>query len=377
MDLSFCENFSPKSLAFFVSHSSAGGVQALWADIAEGFLRRGHKVRLVALYPYRDEIDRSADTLPWTYIVPERPTRPVGQLAMFAALRRFILAEKPDRIFTAMPAANALVPVAARLAGSKAGIAISHHSPVSTYDKWLNRLDSGVGAMGAVDTVISVSGAVARSLEGKPGRYHAKSRVIHNALPPDIEALTAELAERHSRQGARGRVVVAVGRLAAQKNYPVLVRAAAHMPDVTVRIIGAGPDEAALRALAEKLGVAGRVEFLGFRPREEALAILAEGDVFAQPSLFEGHSLALVEAAKLGMPMVVSNVPVQMEAITASDGGLCGIGVEPQDDVGLAREILKLLDGAEHYRDYAERARKLAKGITFEAMLDAYEDLVH
>jgi glycosyltransferase involved in cell wall biosynthesis len=374
--LSLCESFSPKRLAFFVSHSSAGGVQAIWADIAEGFLRRGHAVKLVALYPYGDAVSRSPGVLPWTYIVPVRPTRPDAQLAMFSALRRFIISEKPDRIFTAMPAANALVPVAARLAGSRAGIAISHHSPVGTYDKWLNRFDSGVGATGAVDTVISVSGAVAQSLEGKPGRYHAKSRVIHNALPPEIEVLTAELAPRHPRRGARGRVVVAVGRLVAQKNYPVLIRAAVHMPDVTIRIIGAGPDEAALRALAAKLGVAGRVEFLGRRPREEALAILAEGDVFAQPSLFEGHSLALVEAAKLGMPLVVSDVPVQMEAISARDGGICGIAVDAQDDVGLAREILGLLDGAERYRDYAARARKLAEGITFKAMLDAYEDLV-
>jgi len=376
MELTLSETFCPKRLAFFVSHSSAGGAQEIWANIAEGFLNRGHEVKLVALYPYRNDIGRTSDALPWTYIVPERPVRPDAQWAMFAALRRFIVTERPERIFTAMPAANAMVPIAARLAGSRASIAISHHTPTDSYNRWLDRLDSGVGATGAVDTVISVSDAVARSLNRKPTGYHAKGRVIHNALPPAIEAFTGELAKRHPRQGARGRVVVAVGRLAAQKNYPVLIRAAVRMPDVRVRIIGSGPDEAMLKALAEKLDVAGRVEFLGYRPRREALAILAEGDVFAQPSLFEGHSLALVEAAKLGLPIVVSNVPVQVEAISAGDAGRCGIAVEPQDDAGLAREILQLLDDPTHYQDYAARAGKLAKGITFEAMLDAYAELV-
>jgi glycosyltransferase involved in cell wall biosynthesis len=79
-----------------------------------------------------------------------------------------------------------------------------------------------------------------------------------------------------------------------------------------VVIYGRGPHEAALRARAEALGVmADRITFAGQLPREEVLARVAQCDVFAQMSLVEGHSLALIEAGRIGLPLVVSDVASQ------------------------------------------------------------------
>jgi glycosyltransferase involved in cell wall biosynthesis len=169
---------------------------------------------------------------------------------------------------------------------------------------------------------------------------------------------------------------VAIGRLAYQKNYPVLIRAAVHLPDVRIQIIGEGSDEASLKTLAHDLGVAGRVEFLGFRPRSEALEILAAADVFVQPSLFEGHSLALIEAAKLGLPLIVSDAQVQIEGVTLPDGSICGAVVGLHDDQALAREILRLLDEPDHYATAARRSTELGAAATYDAMIAAYEGLV-
>jgi glycosyltransferase involved in cell wall biosynthesis len=200
-------------------------------------------------------------------------------------------------------------------------------------------------------------------------------KTIKNALPPDIEARIAGLAE--GRRGRRtGRQVVAIGRLAEQKNYPVLIRAAVHMPDVVVRIVGDGSEGPALKAMASELGVADRVQFLGFHPRTETLEILAGGDVFVQPSLFEGHSLALIEAAKLGMPLVVSDAPVQVEGVTAPDGSLCGAVAGVHDDRALAREILRLLDDPAHYAAAAAQASVLGAAATYAAMITSYEQLM-
>ncbi|QXT35526.1 glycosyltransferase family 4 protein [Sphingomonas sanguinis] len=365
-----------RSIIFMVSHSSAGGAQEIWANLAEGFLAKGDNVQLMALYPLRADIRTTSADLPWRYVVERQPKGPLAAARMLGALTALIRREKPDVIFTAMPAANVAAALCARLAGTKTKVITSHHSPVGTHSRVLNGADSLTGSLRSVATVISVSEEVGRSLEAKPAVYRAKRRTVTNAVPPRIEALLARLAAEHAPRIARSRTVVATGRLAEQKNYPLLIRAAALMPDVTVRIVGDGPDRAALEALAAELGVTGRVEFLGHRPREEALAILAAGDVFVQISLFEGHSLGLVEAAKLGMPIVVSDVPVQIEGITAKDGTRCGLAVAIDDAQGLARHVTMLLDDAQAYAEWAALARKVGAESSYEAMMAAYQALI-
>jgi len=360
------------SITFLVSHSAAGGVQEIWADLADGFVKHGFSVELLALYPHAELNPRPADLLPWTFVLDQKPQSIGGQLGLLRALVAHFRKKPPHIVFTAMPAANVIAPVAARMAGVSTQFILSHHTPVDTYNPTLNRLDGFIGLLPNVRTIIGVSKAVVASLDGKPKSYRAKGIVIPNALPPRIEESLAALAMQRQRTQAKGRSVVAIGRLSEQKNYPVLIRAAAHMPDVEIRIIGGGPLEADLRALAESLGVSQRVHFLGQLSRERALAMLADGDIFAQPSLFEGHSLALIEAAKLHLPLIVSDVSVQIEGITAPDGTLCGAAVPVADDAALAREILLLLDDPERYRKATLQARHLAESTTYDAMMKRY-----
>ncbi|WP_165356444.1 glycosyltransferase family 4 protein [Sphingosinicella sp. BN140058] len=359
-----------------MSHSSAGGAQEIWANLAEGFSERGYEVVLAALYPYRATVRESAAHLPWSYIVPKRPSGPLAAIGLLRALVARFRRDRPEIVFTAMPAANVLASIAARLAGSGTRVVTSHHSPVETHNPALNVIDGVAGSLKSVKAVVSVSNTVAASLDSKPAPYRQRRRTIHNALPPRIETLIESLAQARRPRVARTRTVVATGRLAPQKNYPLLLRAAAHLPDATFKIVGNGPEEAALKALAIELGVQGRVEFLGHRPREEAMAILADGDVFVQASLFEGHSLALVEAAKLGLPLVVSDVPVQIEGITARDGQRCGLAVSTQDPEGLAATLRRLLDDPAEYAQMAALSAKLGSEASYAAMLDAYEALV-
>ena len=366
----------PQSIVFLTSHSALGGAQFLWSNIAEGFHKRGHEVQLVALYPWSDPERESTPEHPWEYIVESRPKSLPKQIEMVRQLVARIKRTQPDVIVTALPAANVLAPLAAKLAGTGTKVVITHHSPAETHSRVLNYIDGYTGSLSNVKWVVSVSGAVSRSLDGKPKQYLPKRKVIYNALPPDIEKLLADLDKQHSPRSARGRKVVATGRLAKQKNYPLLIRSAAHLPDVTFDIVGDGPDADALTGLATELNVTDRLNFLGHRQREDALRVLAEGDIFAQVSLFEGHSLALVEAAKLGMPLIVSDSPVQIESVTASDGTRCGIVVGMQDDRDLARQISNLLSDPSQYQLWSERSRKLGAEATFHGVIDAYQELL-
>jgi glycosyltransferase involved in cell wall biosynthesis len=361
---------------FVVSHSSAGGAQEIWVNLAQQFLAKGAEVLLLALYPLRADVRATPAELPWSYVVPKRPNGMVGTLGLLKSLTDFVRKEKPSFIFTAMPAANIITPVAVKLSGTSAKVILSHHSPADTHSRMLNRIDGLTGSFGNVKHIVGVSNTVLGSLDDKPKSYRLKSRTIYNALPPGVECQLEELRACHSPRVSRHRRVVATGRLAPQKNYPVLLRAAAHMPDVCIDIVGTGPDETMLKTLAAELGVANRVRFLGHRPREEALKILADADLFVQPSLFEGHSLALIEAAKVGLPLVVSNIAVQMESITLPDKGICGIAVDAADDAALAREILKLLDDPTYYSKWAEASATLASAISFQKMIASYQELM-
>jgi glycosyltransferase involved in cell wall biosynthesis len=360
---------------FLVSHSTSGGAQEIWANLAEGLRARGHQVLLAALYPGDSPAQKLEPPATWTYAVAERPASLGAKLSMVRDLARLFDRFEADIVFTALPAANVLAPVAATLARRPVRVVTSHHSPSDTYNRALNLVDGLTGSLPSVAHIVGVSEAVRLAHQGKMAAYRRKLKTIKNALPPDIEARIADLAE--ARRGRRtGRQVVAIGRLAEQKNYPVLIRAAVHMPDVVVRIVGDGSEGPALKAMASELGVADRVQFLGFHPRTETLEILAGGDVFVQPSLFEGHSLALIEAAKLGMPLVVSDAPVQVEGVTAPDGSLCGAVAGVHDDRALAREILRLLDDPSQYAAAAAQASALGAAATYDAMITSYEQLM-
>lgn len=364
-----------RNVVFLVSHSTPGGAQEIWANLAEGLRAQGHRVMLAALYPGDAPAQEIALPITWTYVVPEKPASPGAALRMGRALTSLFDEFEADMVFTALPAANVLAPVAATLARRRVRVAVSHHTPSDTYNRALNLIDGLTGSLPSVSHVVGVSEAVQRTHGGKPAAYRAKLKTIKNALPPDVETRIGYLSEMR-RGRPIGRQVIAIGRLAEQKNYPVLIRAAVHMPDVTIRIVGDGADGPVLKALAAELGVAERVQFLGFHSRGETLQILADGDVFVQPSLFEGHSLALIEAAKLGLPLVVSDAQVQVEGVTAPDGALCGVVVGLHDDRSLAAEILRLLNDPTHYAAAAARAASLGAAATYDAMIASYEKLM-
>jgi glycosyltransferase involved in cell wall biosynthesis len=362
----------PPKVLFLLSHSGNGGAQELWMNLAEAFRSRGCRVQLAALYKPEDEEAMPAiGSLDWIY-VNERRTSAARMLPL---LMRFLRLHDPDLVFTALPAAGVLTPVAALAAGCKARVVVSHHTPVDTYAPMLNRLDALTGRLAKVGAVVSVSRAVSDSLERRPAAYRSKTSVIRNSLPPALEFRLAELA---ARRGVRspGRKLMAIGRLAPQKNYPVLLRAMTRVEDAQLTIVGAGPDEQALKGLAQDLRVTDRVRFAGQKSRLDALEMLADSDVFLQPSLFEGHSLALIEASALGVPLIVSRVPAQVEGVTTSDGAVCGVVVEPQDDEALAAEIRRMLDDDGHRAEWTRRSAALGASTTFARTVAAYEALV-
>ena len=114
------------------------------------------------------------------------------------------------------------------------------------------------------------------------------------------------------------KVVLGAGRLQAQKNFPGFLETAAALsrllPEVRFVIAGEGPDRASLENLARQLGIADRVEFLGFVTRMRELYLAS--DVLFFPSFFEGTPMTVLEAMASGLPIVASEIDGTAEVLT-------------------------------------------------------------
>jgi glycosyltransferase involved in cell wall biosynthesis len=102
-------------------------------------------------------------------------------------------------------------------------------------------------------------------------------------------------------------VVGGVGRMVEPKRFDVLLRAVAPLPGVSVLLVGEGPARPDLAALAEELGMAGRVRFAG--RRVDVGRVLSAMDVFASTSPEETFGVAILEAMAAGLPVVYAVAP--------------------------------------------------------------------
>jgi glycosyltransferase involved in cell wall biosynthesis len=139
------------------------------------------------------------------------------------------------------------------------------------------------------------------------------------------------------------RLVLYAGRLASEKNLPLLLRAAAIVagthPEALFVLVGGGPEQARLEALARTLGLE-TVRFAGVVPAEHLPAYFAASEVFVLPSVYEGIPTVLIEAAAAGKPIVATPTRNVADVVVP---GVSGFVVEPVPET-VAERIGFLLD---------------------------------
>ncbi|MBR0801687.1 glycosyltransferase family 4 protein [Bradyrhizobium jicamae] len=174
--------------------------------------------------------------------------------------------------------------------------------------------------------------------------------------------------------------VAFVGRLHPQKNPLALpaIMAAMKRPHVTMVIVGGGELEPALRDSCRKLGVDAQITLAGAKSRADALALMAQARIFVLPSLWEGVPISVVEAMKMGLPVVASRIPGNQELIREGETGLLA---SPLDPLEFATHIRSLLDTPDLARSLARNAASFAS-MTFSidrqvsAYLRIYRDAI-
>ena len=125
---------------------------------------------------------------------------------------------------------------------------------------------------------------------------------------------------------ANMQTMICVGRLSPEKGQSGLLRAFAKLrarhPDLKLRLIGDGPDRAALEALARELELSDAVAFAGRLPEEETLAEISRADLLVLPSFMEGLPIVLMEAMAVGVPVIASRVAGIPELVEDDQTGL-------------------------------------------------------
>jgi glycosyltransferase involved in cell wall biosynthesis len=167
------------------------------------------------------------------------------------------------------------------------------------------------------------------------------------AIPNGIQASLPEPRDRRALRASLNLgwdefVVLATGRLAPQKGLEDLVRAVpliASRLDTPLKVVllGDGPLRAGLEALTDACRARDRVVFAGFQA--QVSDYLSACDVVALPSLWEGLSIALLEAMAAGKPIVTTRIGSNVEV---SRNGECALLVPPHAPAALADAIVEL-----------------------------------
>lgn len=201
--------------------------------------------------------------------------------------------------------------------------------------------------------------------------HHAHSGLMTTVIPNGVATMDRRQFPRPPEIHEDWFNIVMVGRLEIVKGHHLAIEAIASelVPqDVHLHIIGSGPCEAELRALAETHEIKNRVHILGFR--RNIYDYIAHCNVLLMSSLHEGLPYTLLEAMALGIPIVATRVGGLAEVVQDENTGLL---VPPQDTKAIVQAICRLHEEPTLRSQLGNHAQRLQQATySVEAMTKRY-----
>jgi glycosyltransferase involved in cell wall biosynthesis len=331
-----------------------GGVQKLAAMIEDGLSSRRFAVETAYLYPHAG-----------------LPT--LAKFVYVLRTARRIWRGDFDTLIAYQSSASILVGVVGWLAGCRLRVVHQTCTP-GQMPRPLRLFDKLAGTLGLYTANIVNSAATWAEFARYPARYRRAMILIEHGLDAPAPTHNREAARRLFNLPLSQPILLNVGRLAAQKNQDVLIRALTCLPQAHLVLAGAGPKLDAMHTLAVTLGVDDRLHLLGALPAEDVADLYAAADLFVFPSTWETFGLAPVEAAMVGLPMVVADLAVLREVLRA-DGTEPVAFVAPHDTEGWISAIGKALAAAPAARTVAAFASNISRKYSRQRMIESYLSL--
>jgi glycosyltransferase involved in cell wall biosynthesis len=376
---------SPPRVLHIAGGTEFGGGSLLILEIARATQAAGFEVSVLTTDPtFQAKLTEAG--VPFEALdVIRRPIRPLWDLRGLIRLTRFLRSSRPDIVHTHTSKSGFI----GRLAAHRAGVPVVMHTVhgFAFHEFSARRTELVYVALERraarwCDRIITVSEhhrrvALDRGI-GTPDQVIA----IPNGLAPDRclprnppTAIRAALGV-----GDSDFLLLGVGRLAEQKGFGYLLEALADLRDPAVRLIlaGTGPLEERLRRRAEELGLSERVRLLGFR--DDIGDLLAACDLVTLPSLYEGLSIALLEAMAAARPVLTTAIPSNIEVTKNGEGaylvaahdaaalrdGIAALKVDPGLRAELARRGKAIFDA-----DYTQDRMLAAYLAEYRSLLES------
>lgn len=242
-------------------------------------------------------------------------------------MTRTLRAERPDLVYAVLPHLALICAAATRTMRSprpRLAVGIQNNLgaelPQWSNGALLQRLTPWVYRR--ADALVPVSAGLGDEAVDDFGAAREKVHVIPNAVAVDTILAGAAKPEPHPwLDDPAITTLIAIGRLAPQKNYPVLLAAFAQLaerhPQARLLILGEGPLRDDLQARIDQLGLTDRVELAGARPNP--FGFLVRADVFVSSSDFEGFPMVHLEALTCGVPVVATDCDFGPAEILGTD----------------------------------------------------------
>ena len=350
-----------KNIVIVTRNMLAGGAERVISILANNFVNNGIKVTLILL----EEKDICYEVSPKVNIVTleRQSSNPVlNKFLQYKEIRQLICDEKPDIVLSMPEEIGLFVNLAMLGSGIPVVVSERNNPRVMPYKK-VTRIMRRISYLFASGFVFQTKDAA--SFFSK--RIQNKGIILKNPL--NIENIP------ESFTGERRKVVVGVGRLYDQKNFPLLISAFSEFhkthSDYKLVIFGEGKKRAELEAFANEMLPQGSWEMPG--RSSNWLEQAKDAKMFVLSSDFEGMPNALIESMATGIPSISTDCPSggSRELI---ENNINGILIPVNDKDAMVEAICKLADDSEFAETLSQNGVKLQEELNSEVICKKWYD---
>lgn len=359
-------------IALLVISLTPGGVGRVVLNLAGFFAKRGYRVDLLAV---RKEGEYLAQVPAGVNVIELGGGRVVFSVPR---LVHYLRSQQPDVLVSSVTRANLAAVWARSVARVKTRIIVIEHTALSVdipgSNRWRERLLPRLIRLSypAADAVVAVSQGVADDLASLTGLHRNKIDVIYNPVVSKRLTEMARIEPKHPWfSGVGPPIILAAGRLTAQKDFPTLLRAFAQLRKETsarLMILGEGEARPSLEAQISDLALDDHVALPGFV--ENPFSHLSHVALFVLSSRWEGLPTVLIEAMACGTPVVATDCRSGPAEIL-KEGAL-----GPLTPVGDAWALAQAMAAILRESPADERLRDRAHDFSAQRSALAYERLV-
>jgi len=344
-----------------------GGAERLIADLLPILREKGHQVDLLLFNGVETTLKEavSQKDIPLFELTRGKDVYhyfwDVYNPSHIIKLRRYL--KKYDIIHTHNTACQLYVPLARMIFGLSVPLVTTEHSPSNRRRTkwWFKPIDKWM--YNQYNSVICIADKTRKNLEDYIGP-HENIVTISNGV--DVKKFLKPIKDISSQNSF---VITMVAGLRAEKDHETLFNAMTYLPDnYSLRIVGGGVREQALKETCERLCLNDRITFMGVQ--SDIPGILDQSDILVLSSHWEGLSLSSIEGMASGRPFIASDVDGLREMV-----GGAGVLFPHGDSKDFAEKIQYLCEHPDEYRQVAQRCQEKAKQYDISVMAEKYSQL--